>query len=145
MNRFDLARVAPEKAVLRPALPVSSMPGVIGNHMPNRAHLELMREISAQEPDGLSHFIAFAAGSVNQSMIDPTERLYDLLDAHRDSCPRQFWAGRIGDEIARLPLSDRGMEELGADAFGHPMFVSRLVAFLRENGIEMADSVKRGI
>ena len=33
MTGFDLARVAPEKAVLRPALPVSSLPGVIGTHM----------------------------------------------------------------------------------------------------------------
>ena len=30
---FGLARVAPEKAVFRPALPVSSLPGVNGTHM----------------------------------------------------------------------------------------------------------------
>ena len=142
MNRFDLARVAPEKAVLRPALPASFSPGVIGHHMPNKAQLELMREISAQEPDGLSHFIAFAAGSVGQLLIDPTERLYDLLDTQRDSHPREFWSGRMGFEVARLPLSDRGIEELAADAFLNPQFVSRFVSFLRDNGIEMVDSVK---
>jgi hypothetical protein len=37
---FDMARLAPEKAEFRPALPVSSMPGVNGTHMTKLTYKE---------------------------------------------------------------------------------------------------------
>lgn len=43
MNSFCTARVAPEKADFRPALPLHSLPGVSGTHMERMSYAEQLR------------------------------------------------------------------------------------------------------
>lgn len=43
MNSFPMARVAPEKADFRPALPLGFLPGVNGTHMTKMSYSEQLK------------------------------------------------------------------------------------------------------
>lgn len=134
---FCAARVAPEKAVFRPALPMHSLPGITEMQMEKKTYLEQLKQLEALDREALEQlkrdenflseailsfppqtFSVLAALLMGYGSHDGYIDTNLLLEAHNPS----IQAGRLawymtnyrGDECLEIV---KGFKQLGPDKF----------------------------
>lgn len=109
-------------------------------HEEEESRKHLLSLLGYAGPLTASEFFAYGAGALFHHVRDDLE-LYSLVDAYRDGCPLQYWAGLFAHRFSSLLLSScespkTSMEAVADMAKPGSHFADQLLALLRAHGLD---------